>query len=89
MSAARPVRILYFAALREALGRDSEQVALPADVATVAALRGWLAARGGVWAERFAGGPALRCAVDQVMAVEDTAIDAATEIAFFPPVTGG
>ena len=83
------VRILYFAALREALGTDGEQLDLPAELTTVAALRGWLARRGGVWAERFAAGPALRCAVDQVMAGDDAEIAAASEIAFFPPVTGG
>ena len=40
------VKLLYFASLREALGRASEELGLPQGVATVGALRAHLAARG-------------------------------------------
>ena len=82
-------RVLYFAGLREALGTPSEQLSIPVGVADVAGLRGFLAARGGAWAEQFAPTRNLRAAVNQDMAAPDTRVGEADEIAFFPPVTGG
>ena len=83
------VTILYFAALRERVGTGREVCALPANVTTVAALKGWIASRGGPWSEAFAEMPRIRAAVDQAMAVSDTALHDGAEVAFFPPVTGG
>ena len=40
------LKILYFASLKEALGRGSESIELPAGVTTVGALRDWLVAQG-------------------------------------------
>jgi sulfur-carrier protein len=40
------VKILYFASVREKVGRDAEEIELPAGIATVAALRAHLRARG-------------------------------------------
>ena len=83
------VKVLYFASVREKLGRDAEELDLPAGVATVAGLRSHLRARGGVWADAMAEGKLLRAAVNQDMAQAAAAIKAGDEIAFFPPVTGG
>jgi molybdopterin synthase sulfur carrier subunit len=83
------LRILYFASIREKVGKDAEEMELPAGVTTVAALRAHLRARGGVWAEALAEGKALRAAVNQDMAQPAAAIKAGDEVAFFPPVTGG
>jgi len=83
------VTVLYFARLREALGRDAEQLSLPAGVATVGALRDMLLARGGAWAVELASAKPVRVAVNQTMARLDTGIRPGDEIAFFPPVTGG
>jgi sulfur-carrier protein len=83
------VKILYFARLREDLGQRSEELALPADVTTVAGLRAHLMARGGAWAQALAHTKALRVAVNQDMADPITPIKAGDEVAFFPPVTGG
>ena len=82
------VRVRYFAALREALG-PTETVELSAESATVGQLRDQLLARGGRHAEVLARGRAVRCAINQVMADESTALSDGAEIAFFPPVTGG
>ncbi len=79
------VTILYFAWVRDAVGVAEEQIALPDGVATVAGLADWLALLHPVFADRAR----LRVAVDQVMARFETDISGATEIAFFPPVTGG
>ena len=85
----RSVTLLYFARLREALGTAQEQVALPAPVLDVAALREYLRQRGGPWASQLADGKPIRIAVNQDMAALDTPIRQGDEIAFFPPVTGG
>ena len=82
------VRVLYFAALREAVGLASEELALPEGIATVGALRRHLAARGEHW-QTLAQMKNLRAAVNQGMAGADAGIRDGDEIAFFPPVTGG
>ena len=82
------ITVLFFAGLREAVGTASETLALPADVATVSALRDHLAARGGQW-QALASAKNLRAAVNQDMVPLTTAIKEGDEIAFFPPVTGG
>ena len=83
------VKILYFASIREKLGQDAEELDLPAGVATIAALRIHLRARGGAWADALAEGKLLRAAVNQDMAQPAAAIKSGDEVAFFPPVTGG
>lgn len=81
------VTVRYFASLREALG-PSETMAW-AEGTTLGQLRDVLIARGGAHAEVLARGRALRCALNQVMADESTAVPPGAEVAFFPPVTGG
>lgn len=78
--------LLYFAWVRDAMGRDSESLVLPESLISLSDLIDWLAARGdSVFAE-----PArLRAAIDQKMADFSAPIAGAREIAFFPPVTGG
>jgi len=81
------IRILYFASLRERLGRDGET--LQEFPATLDALRAELAARGGAWGEVFADEQRVLAAVNQEMASTGQALKAGDEIGFFPPVTGG
>jgi molybdopterin synthase sulfur carrier subunit len=83
------IKVLYFASVREKLGRDAEEIELPAGVATIAGLRAHLQSRGGAWAEALADGRLLRTAVNQDMAQPAAAIQPGDEVAFFPPVTGG
>jgi len=83
------VTIVYCARLREALGKASEQLALPQNLSDVTALRALLRGRGGAWAEELADSKPVRAAVNQEMAQGDCAIRDGDEIAFFPPVTGG
>ena len=83
------VTVLYFARLREALGKANEQIALPESVIDLASLREALVSRGGAWAHELAQTRPVRAAVNQEMASADTPVKDGDEIAFFPPVTGG
>jgi molybdopterin synthase sulfur carrier subunit len=83
------ITILYFAALREALGTGRETVELPEGVVNAGQLRAWLRERGGAWAETLDDNRSVRIAVNQAMARADTPLQAGAEVAFFPPVTGG
>jgi sulfur-carrier protein len=80
------VTILYFASVREAMGKGEEVVDIPADVATLSDLCRWLAARGDAL---FGETKGLRAAVNQRMAELSTSLSNGAEVAFFPPVTGG
>lgn len=81
--------IVYFAWVREAVGRDEEQVERPAPGTTVADIVTMLAARGGGHAEALGDATRLRAALDQRFVSMDTPIGDARELAIFPPVTGG
>jgi molybdopterin synthase sulfur carrier subunit len=83
------INLRFFASVREALGTSGESVDLPADVATVGAVRDFLIARGGAWAEALAHERALRMAFNHVMCGPGTPVQEGGEVAFFPPVTGG
>ena len=83
------LRLRFFAGLKEQLGRDAEEIDVPAGVATVAALRSHLMKRGGEWQAAFAEKKLVRAAVNQEMAPAAATIEAGDEVAFFPPVTGG
>ncbi len=82
------MQILYFGRLREVFGRGEEFLTAPADP-TVAGLLGVLRERGGVWATELAEGRPFRVAVDQEVAPADAPLQADSEVAIFPPVTGG
>jgi len=83
------VKVLYFASVREKIGRDAEEIELPAGVATVAALRSHLKGRGGIYENAFSEKALLRAAVNQDMVQPSATVKAGDEVAFFPPVTGG
>ena len=83
------LKLIFFARLREDLGTNAEDLALPPGVGTVAALRAHLAARGGAWGTSLGQGKAIRVAVNQEMAQPTTPVESGDEVAFFPPVTGG
>ena len=81
--------LLYFAWVRERIGRDGETVDPPREVATVDQLIGWLAQRGGGYAAALTDRSRLRAAIDQSFAPLDAPIAEAREVALLPPVTGG
>ncbi len=83
------IRILYFAALRDAVSRTDETLELDAEKATLSQVREALIGRGEPWAGAFANLKRVRGAVNQVMAEDDAVVADGDEVAFFPPVTGG
>jgi molybdopterin synthase sulfur carrier subunit len=81
------LQVRYFASIREALGAG-EVVELPAG-SSLAQLREQLIASSPAHAAALARGRALRCALDQTLADESAVPAEGSEVAFFPPVTGG
>ncbi|HJR56394.1 MAG TPA: molybdopterin converting factor subunit 1 [Rhizomicrobium sp.] len=81
--------LLYFAWLRQKLGKSEERMALPPGVADVRGLIAHLRQLGPDYAEAFGDESRLRVAVNQRHACFGQAIATHDEIAFFPPVTGG
>ena len=88
-AAVTPLRIVYFAWVREKVGRSMEDVVLPEGLATVADLVAWQRERGDGFAEAFARPEVIRVAIDQTHVKSTASLAGAREIAFFPPVTGG
>ncbi len=83
------LKILYFAALRERMGHNEEDLAPPSGVVTVADLIAHLRDRNPAGAAAFSQPSLVRAAVNQEFANLQSAVRDGDEIAFFPPVTGG
>ena len=82
-------KLVYFAWVRERVGKTEEELELPGEIATVADLVRWLKDRGEEYEYAFENEGVVRAALDKVHAKPDAAIAGAREIAFFPPMTGG
>ncbi|MGB3865833.1 MAG: molybdopterin converting factor subunit 1 [Xanthobacteraceae bacterium] len=83
------MKVVYFAWVRERVGKTEELVEPPAAVRTVGDLIAWLAQRGESYAHAFETPRVIRAAIDHAHVPHDTAIAGAREIALFPPMTGG
>ena len=84
------VKILYFAWVRERVGKADEEIDPPDEIATVGDLIRWLAGRGEEYAYAFENPANRPRRLDHSHArPEDATIAGAREIAFFPPMTGG
>ena len=83
------MKVVYFAWVRERVGKPEDEVDLPPAVRTVGDLMTWLSARGEEYAHAFEQAKSIRAAIDKRHVRPDTAIAGAREIAFFPPMTGG
>ena len=85
----KTLKLRYFAWVRERIGKTDEDVDVPAEVLTVTDLVTWLASRGDEYAYAFENPKVIRAAIDRAHVKPQTAIGKASEIAFFPPMTGG
>ena len=83
------MKLVYFAWVRERVGKAEEDIAPPASIATVTELMTWLSKRGEEYAHAFENPKVIRAAIDKRHVQPDTRIAGAREIAFFPPMTGG
>jgi molybdopterin synthase sulfur carrier subunit len=83
------MRLLYFAWLRERIGRAEEEIEPPAEIGTVADLLDWLKKRGPGYAHALADLSIVRVAVNQEYVRDDHPVRRGDEVALFPPVTGG
>jgi molybdopterin synthase sulfur carrier subunit len=83
------MKAVYFAWVRERVGKLEEELDPPPTVTTVGELMAWLSSRGEGYAQAFEKPSTVRAAIDRVHARREAAIAGAKEVAFFPPMTGG
>jgi len=83
------VKLSYFAWVRERIGKSEEDIELPAHVTTIKDVLVWLKGRGEEYEHAFEHPDVVRAAIDRRHARPETSIAGASEIAFFPPMTGG
>lgn len=83
------MKLIYFAWVRERIGKPEEEVELPASVATVDDLLRWLRTRGEEYENALQHPQVIRVAIDHEHVDHREKIAGAREIALFPPMTGG
>ena len=83
------MKLVYFAWVRERVGKAEEQIDPPAGIKTIGELVAWLAGRDEQYAYAFENAKVIRAAIDHRHVRADATIAGASEIAFFPPMTGG
>jgi molybdopterin synthase sulfur carrier subunit len=83
------MKLMYFAWVRERVGKAEEELDPPAAVVTVGDLIAWLSRRDEGYAYAFERPAIIRAALDRVHAPASAAIAGVKEVAFFPPMTGG
>ena len=81
------IKVLFFGQLKEQLGVAHTAVSVAHDM-TVAQLLVKIIEAQPHWAQDL-NHKTILVAVDHVMAQSDTLVSASSEVAFFPPVTGG
>ena len=80
------VRLLYFAVVRDLMGREHEDVELPPTISSVGALAAWLEESRPPLAGRLAH---VRFAVDEAFAHAPDPLHEGAVVALIPPVAGG
>lgn len=83
------MKLIYFAWVRERIGKAQEDVELPPDLETVTDLLGWLRSRGEEYENALEHQNVIRVAINHEHVDHREKIAGAREIALFPPMTGG
>ena len=83
------MKLIYFAWVRERIGRPEEDIELPDSVKTVGDLLNFLRARGEEYEAALQYPKVIRVAINQEHVEHHEMIAGAREIALFPPMTGG
>lgn len=82
-------KLIYFAWVRERIGKPDEALELPDGVRTVRDLLSFLKTRGEGYEAALLHPEVIRVAIDQEHVSHDATLAGAREIALFPPMTGG
>ncbi|AXV14910.1 molybdopterin converting factor subunit 1 [Neorhizobium sp. SOG26] len=83
------VNLVYFAWVRERIGKGEEEIDLPDSVVTVRDLLEHLKGLGEEYENAFQYTNVIRVAINQEHVEHDEPIAGAREIGIFPPMTGG
>jgi sulfur-carrier protein len=83
------MRLIYFAWVRERIGKSEEDLDLPDSIKTVGDLLGWLKERGDGYQQALQHPDVIRVAINQEHVRHTEPLSGAREIALFPPMTGG
>lgn len=81
------IKLLYFAWLRERIGKTTEQV--ETNAADIAALIAELCAKGPEYELAFSDLDVIRASLNEELVELSSALIDGAEVAFFPPMTGG
>ena len=82
-------KLVYFAWVREKIGKSEEELEIPDSVKTVRDLVFYLKTLGEEYDEALQNPEAIRVAINQEHAERHELIAGAREIGLFPPMTGG
>jgi sulfur-carrier protein len=80
------IKVLYFAAVREIVGKDEEEIDLPPSVSNIGELSAHLVSVHASLAARMS---SVRLARNETFATNDERIEDGDVIALIPPVAGG
>ena len=83
------MKVLYFAWVRQKIGKSEQQINLPEGVTTAGELAGYLQSLSPGHQQALDDLDSLCVAVNLVFSKWDAPISNDDEVAFFPPVTGG
>lgn len=83
------MKLIYFAWVRERIGKREEEIELPPDVTDVRGLLAWLKTRGEEYENALQYPEVIRVAIDHEHVDHRQKLAGACEIALFPPMTGG
>lgn len=83
------MKLIYFAWVRERIGKPEETIDLPDSVKTVSDLLSFLRGLGEEYEAALQVPKVIRVAINQEHVEHDELIAGAREIALFPPMTGG
>lgn len=82
-------KLVYFAWVRERIGKPEEEIAIPENVVTVRDLLNHLKGLGEEYENALQYPEVIRVAIDQEHVEHSEKIAGAREIGIFPPMTGG
>jgi len=83
------MKLVYFAWVRERIGKEAEEIPLPGEVKTVSDLLHWLKERGDGYAAALEHPRVIRVAINQEHVDHEARLPENGEVALFPPMTGG